>query len=490
MTASSEQIQNNRVRLRALERAAAEHVAIGQYENALRLVTVGADWSWFNHTGMFASPTFENLLRTIGTRLVPDSPDRRTEGEHRRVLHVLTQAYPTGGHTRLAWRWMSLDESSEHSVLLTSQYDLGVPSRLTSACDGRLYSLGNLSQVEKVQAVASHLGEYDVIVLHIHPFDAVVVAACAGMANRSRTLLVNHADHVFWLGLSAADQIVNLRPASEWIARDRRTGSSDQFVRLALPLDQPTLDPGAGRDLRVSLGIAEDEPVVATIAEPYKFATSDDLGFMDLISRLFAQIPSAHLIAIGPSQDSHGWGGLQRELPTRVHLLGTTPDYASTLAAADVYLDSFPFSSITSMLEAALHEVPVVTMSKASRGPLNFDDYRLTPDAITTPEEWLELVEGWCRDYPRARAAGAEMQQAVSSVHGKAAWIEQVEALYTSPWVRSDVPVESVSTRLRWYDDSIHELHRAGGLTRNFEELAALSGLRFGTEPDSMRIGA
>ena len=490
MTAASEQIQDNRVRLRALERAATEHVAVGQYENALRLITLGSDWSWFNHTGMFASPTFENLLMTIGTKLAPDSPDRRIAGEHRRVLHVLTQAYPTGGHTRLAWRWMSLDESSQHSVLLTSQYDLAVPSRLKSGCDGRLYCLGNLSQVEKVQAVATHLGEHDVIVLHIHPFDAVAVAACAGVANRSRTLIVNHADHVFWLGLSAADQIVNLRPASEWIAHDRRTGSSDQFVRLALPLDQPNVNPGAGRDLRASLGIAEDEPVVATIAEPYKFATSGGPDFMDLVSRLFTRILSAHLIAIGPSPDSRGWSGLQREFPTRVHLLGTTPDYASTLAAADVYLDSFPFSSITSILEAALYGVPVVTMSDASRGPLNFDDYRLAPDSITTPVEWLDLVERWCGDLTQARAAGAEMQEAVSSVHGKAAWIEQVDSLYTSPWVRSDVPVASVSTRLRGYDDAIHELHRAGGLTRNFEELAALSGLRFGTEPEVVRFGA
>ena len=385
---------------------------------------------------------------------------------------------------------MSLDESSEHSVLLTSQYDLDVPSRLISGCDGRVYSLSNLSQVEKVRAVASSLGGYDLIVLHIHPFDAVAVAACAAVADRPRTLLVNHADHVFWLGLIAADQIVNLRPASEWIARDPRTGSSDQFVRLALPLDEPNVPSGAGQDLRASLGIAEDDPVLATIAEPYKFSTSDGMDFRDLIYQVFARIASAHLIAVGPSPDSNGWGELQSEFPTRVHLLGTTPDYASTLAAADVYLDSFPFSSITSMLEAALYGVPVVTMSEPARGPLNFDDYRLTPASITSANEWLELVERWCRDPTQAAAAGSEMQQAVVSVHGKAAWIEQVDALYTSPWVRSEVPVESVSTGLRWYDDAIHELHRAGGLTRNFEELAAISGLRFGAEPDAVGIGA
>ena len=231
-------------------------------------------------------------------------------------------------------------------------------------------------------------------------------------------------------------------------------------------------------------------PVVATIAEPYKFAASDGMDFRDLVSQLFARIPSAHLIAVGPSQDSPGWGGLQREFPTRIHLLGTTPEYASTLAAADVYLDSFPFSSITSMLEAALCGVPVVTVAEPSRGPLNFDDYRLTPDPITTPEEWLDLVERWCRDLTQAAAAGSEMHQTVSSIHGKEAWIDQVEALYASPWVRPDAPVESVSTRLRWYDDAIQDLHRAGGLTRNFKELVAISGLRFGTRPDPMRTVA
>ena len=268
MTVTSEEIQANRIRLRALERSAEQLMGVGQYENAMRLIAGGSDWAWFNHTGLFASPTFENLLTTVGTRLLSPPPQLRVPNGTREVLHVLTQAYSTGGHSRLAWRWMSLDGSSRHSVILTSQYQLEVPRDLVDACEGRITALTGASLVEKVQELGPRLTDFDIVVLHIHPFDTVAVAACAGIATRPRTLLVNHADHVFWLGLSAADQIVNLRPASEWIASDRRTGSTDRFVRLPIPLDEPTVSSDAGSSLRRSLGVASDEPLLATVAEP------------------------------------------------------------------------------------------------------------------------------------------------------------------------------------------------------------------------------
>ena len=490
MTVTSEEIQANRIRLRALERSAEQLVGVGQYENALRVIAGGADWAWFNHTGLFASPLFENLLTTIGTRLLGAVPAVPVENRTRTVLHVLTQAYPTGGHSRLAWRWMSLDRSSRHSVILTNQYQLEVPQDLVDACEGRITSLTGTSLVDKVRELAPRLMEFDVVVLHIHPFDTVAVAACAGTAGRPRTLLVNHADHVFWLGLSAADQLVNLRPASEWIASDRRTGSSDRFVRLPIPLDEPTVAADAGPGVRRSLGIESDEPLLATVAEPYKFASSDGLSFTALISDLFRRLPSAHLVAVGPSPSSSDWTNLGREFPTRVHLLGRTPEYSAILSAANVYLDSFPFSSITSMLEAALHGVPVVTTSDPSRGPLNFDDFKLAPASISTAAEWLTLVDEWCRTPELARSVGSDMQQVVRSVHGRSAWIEQVDALYALPWTRDASPVTGGSTELTSYDDAIQDLHRAGELTRTFDELMLVSGVRLMSEPDGELVSA
>ena len=489
MATTSEEIQDNRIGLRALEESAREHAKVGRYEGALRSIAGGADWAWFNHTGVFASATFENLLPAIGAKLTQGGAPTPARGR-RRVLHVLTQAYPTGGHSRLAWRWMSIDEASEHSVLLTSQHDLEIPPELLDGCDGRLVALTNTLMVDKVRALGDALMDFDLIVLHIHPFDAVAVAACAGLEQRPRTLLVNHADHVFWLGLSAADQIVNLRPASEWIATNRRTGSSEGFARLALPLDEPAMRAYGGSHLRASLGVAAHEPVMSTIAQPYKYATSGDQSFLSLAERLFRRLPSVHLIAIGPSDESPGWRDLQREFPNRVHLLGIRTEYRSVLEASDVYLDSFPFSSITSMLEAATHGVPVVTMSNPSNGPLNFDDYELIPDLITSPEEWLESVALWCNDRELARSAGSRMRHAVTKLHGRTAWLEQLESVYSMPWRRTTSPLLGGSTRIEQYDDAIHDLHRAGGLTRDFKGLMEISRIRLEGKPSGVFVEA
>ena len=53
MQEATSQIQSNRVRLRILEHSAVDHAASGQFEFALRSISGGADWAWFNHTGMF-----------------------------------------------------------------------------------------------------------------------------------------------------------------------------------------------------------------------------------------------------------------------------------------------------------------------------------------------------------------------------------------------------------------------------------------------------
>jgi hypothetical protein len=487
VTRAAEEIQSYRIRLRALERSAWIHASEGRYEGALRSIAGGADWAWFNHTGVFASPLFESLLPTIGARINRASVPPRSDGP-RRVLHVLTQAYPTGGHTRLAWRWMALDQDSQHDVLLTNQHHLEIPAELSAACQGRLRSLPPQSMVENVRAIGSHVMHYDLVVLHIHPFDAATIAALAGHEQRPRTLLVNHADHVFWLGLSAADHIVNLRPASEWIGIDRRTGSDDAFVRLPLPLEHPEERPEVRSEVRRALGIDASSPVLTTVAQPYKYASPTGPGFTSLVRELFQRHGGAHLIAVGPSSDDSGWSELEQQFPNRVHLLGVRTEYTSLLEAADIYLDSFPFSSITSVLEAAYLGLPVLTRSDSATGPLNFDDFELVPETALAQEDWLSVAEAWCDNRTLTRAVGSGMRRAVASVHGKEAWLEQLAALYAAPWQRQTTPKVGGSTRLTEYDDAIYDLHHNGGLSRPFEDIMRIGGIRLSTEADNAPV--
>ena len=50
------------------------------------------------------------------------------------------------------------------------------------------------------------MAKADLVVLHAHNIDTIPMFALAGMKNRPRTVLLNHADHSFWLGVDFVDQ--------------------------------------------------------------------------------------------------------------------------------------------------------------------------------------------------------------------------------------------------------------------------------------------
>ena len=240
----------------------------------------------------------------------------------------------------------------------------------------------------------------------------------------------------------------------------------------------------------MEVGISDRDPIVSTIAPPYKYATTDGPSFLDLIGRVLGRANSVHLVAVGTSDETPGWDELKRAYPDRVHLLGHRTEYLSVIEASDVYLDSFPFSSITAMLEAAFHAVPVVTRSNPPNGPLNFDDFGLHPPLVSSADEWMALVELWCSDTRLAAAVGADMKDAVNSVHGSDAWVSQLDGLYAMAWQRVDTPELGGDTMLTEYDDAIFELHRAGGMTRDFGQLMAANGVHYHSESQMRDVSA
>src|SRR4051794_38125221 len=69
----------------------------GEADAAVTWATVAAHYASLNHPGRFTSPRLERTLGEIGRHALPSAgaPPRA----HGRVLHVLTEAYETGGHT-------------------------------------------------------------------------------------------------------------------------------------------------------------------------------------------------------------------------------------------------------------------------------------------------------------------------------------------------------------------------------------------------------
>ena len=330
----------------------------GRLDAAAGWAEIAADFAAWNHPGRFASPRLERALSDIGRRTVRSERTADAAGTAR-VLHVLTEAYQTGGHTRFAWRWITGDPDREHSLVLTTP-GAQAPAWLTDAVSDVtvLESAGPLARAQELRTLADG---FDAVVLHVHMYDVVPVIAFAHRPAGPAVVFEEHADHLFWLGTSVADVVTNGRAAGRRVNVERRQVAPERVV--ALPVPVPPFERSLTRaEAKRRLGISPSTPVLLTIAVPHKFMRVGPVGFCDLVEPILRARRDAVLVAVGP-RDEGEWAELNRRTGGRVRAVGLQGDLTAFHHAADIYLDSYPFGSNTSMLEAAGHGVPVASFS-------------------------------------------------------------------------------------------------------------------------------
>jgi hypothetical protein len=429
-------IAAHRATFRRLELVAEDRLAQGRYDEAAAWAQIAADYAWRNHPGLFASPRLEQVLRAVARATVPLSRDGRRAHPPRRVLHVLTEAYALGGHTRFTWRWMGLDDSRSHSVVLTRSPREMVPRGLKEAVHSRGGTLGVLDTGDGLVASARRLrelaGEFDAVVLNTHPFDAIPTIALADRGDGPPVVMVNHADHVFWLGVGVADVVACIRDSGLALATRRRSIDPSRCVVLPVPLEPPTRvrTRAAAKE---ALRLTEKTTVLLTVAQDYKYRRADGAGFLDLVMPGVEEHPNAVVIAVGPEHVGE-WRAAEERTGGRVRAVGTTDDPTPFYEAADVYIDSYPISSITSLLEATSFGVPVVGLR-----PTGGDDALLAADdpalaghliATTTPAAARATLDRLLVDSGFREDLGRQTADAVRRVHTGAGWRRAAEEAF------------------------------------------------------------
>jgi hypothetical protein len=192
----------------------------GQDEESARWLLVGAELATVFGCGALASPALEARAVDIGLGLDwPAKDEAARPARGLRWLHVMSLAYPIGGHTALVRRWIENDESGDaHSLLITWMSGLEIPALAgavrsrggTVRCLGAIESL--LDRARALRAAAWRGA--DRVVLHIHNWDVIPSIAFA-VDGGPPVLLVNHADHAFWVGGGIADVVINIRESGE-----------------------------------------------------------------------------------------------------------------------------------------------------------------------------------------------------------------------------------------------------------------------------------
>lgn len=335
------------------------------------------------------SPALEQQLLQIGRGLADPETTTHSRKQSERWLHVLTEVYPDGGHSAMLRRWIQQDpRPNRHSIVLLAQ-TVSVPAALLEVLQGKGGSVIRLDARDTLLGRAVRLRKIvreqaDVVVLHIHPWDVIATVALAISAGPP-VLLVNHAAHIFWVGASVADMILNCRYSlqeDEWTTRYR---GCHRIMHVPIPLNEPVssvVRSAAGDDGRENarnlLKLPQDAIVMLTVGIGHKYTPLEGLDFLHAIRAVLQARGQAYLVAVGLKYDAR-WVKLQEEVGGRLILVEKQPAtaMATFFETADIYLEGFPFGSTTSLLEAGLHGIACVLSPQECPPPFTSDGIAL-----------------------------------------------------------------------------------------------------------------
>lgn len=431
----------NRETFCQLVRSAAAFADSGAWERAAVQAQLAARFAWTDHAGLFASKELEDLISRIRTS-VPAAVGRPESAAPGRqvIVHVATQLYGTGGHTQSIARWIREDPLSSHKLVLTRQGMAQIPAKVTAhlpdSSDVLLLDRRPGGLLRRAAALRRFVRAADVVIVHAHPYD-VVPALALGLEGSPPAVYVNHADHVFWVGTSAATVTMNLRQSGRDLSVSRRGIAPERCMVANRPLE---LSPAGGLDgfqrsaARLRLGVADGELLVVSAAAGSKYSAVGQESLIGLFSALIRHRPEMRLLVAGPAAEGQ-WLEAAGASGGRIRALGRLPEVQGLLSVADVYLDSYPFSSLTSLLEAGAHGLPLVTFRGHPEecAVLGSDSPGMVKELFSpaTEQEFIETFAALA-DSPALRAArGTASREAVLAGHSPAAWAETVSAIYT-----------------------------------------------------------
>lgn len=312
--------------------------------------------------GIFSSPELEKPFLDLAKTLpiftdVQYSPNS--------FLHVMTQSYTIGGHTRVVERW--IDNSpveQKHSIVLLNQQVEPIPHKLENVVHkhiGELYVFNENSLVDRALKLRELAMQYEYIILHIHMYDPTAIVAF-GTDNFTRPVIFfNHADHAYWCGASIIDMLADLRDND--IAKKRRGIETVFTLRIPFEPNPKILAyPKSKEQSRLDLGLPLDKKIILTVGGAHKYRPFAGCEFCELVSKAISSLENVVCYGIGPTPDIGNWS----EYEDRFVALGNIDygeKYFDYLNACDVYINSIPIGGGTAMLDALQFRRPVLSFA-------------------------------------------------------------------------------------------------------------------------------
>jgi hypothetical protein len=183
------------------------------------------------------------------------------------------------------------------------------------------------------------------------------------------------------------------------------------------------------------LGYPDDTVLLLTIARAVKFEYRSAAGesYLDAVLPVVQEHGNVRLAVVGPPASGE-FERAQTATEGRITALGPRTDNEVLYQAADVYIDSFPQTSPTSMLEAGGYATPLIarcphpeTAAILCGDAPGIDEGLVRTGSVVEFRQALRQLIG---DPERAAALGERTKADIDRLHTGKRWTQQLEALY------------------------------------------------------------
>ena len=246
-----------------------------------------ASYLWANTLAIYRNDLLEeHVLRCIDSN-IPNSSHRCAEYR----LHVISEAYSSGGHTRLLSLLLQ-NSATLDQVLLTRSNAVDETAFFLGIDKSRIMKVFEDDLASEIIEIARTIARFNEVILYIHPNDvkcATAVRLAKAMHPQLKVGLLNYADHSFSVGIGACDFIFEISTYG-WRLREARK-ISDKASFVGIPIRSIELTPTSG-----------PECYALTAGPDGKYKPSSGFSFADMVEALLTRMPDLRFRFIGSGE--------------------------------------------------------------------------------------------------------------------------------------------------------------------------------------------
>jgi hypothetical protein len=356
-----------------------------QFPKALELISGIAFYETKFYYGYLSSIRLEKLLIKIGKTIFPDSNYKKKDTDQQKVLHIASEFYNIGGHTRVILDWIKYDSEYQSEIIVTDQkqdFDLSISSKVTFLAEG--------NNIEKARLLRDYITEnyFDVIIIHQNMDDVIPTIALWDIKEHSsiRVYYYNHADFRFSLGNIIAHKRINFCKGDELISEKYRIPIENCVLPFVLGNQfEPDLPNPEKEQLKQKLKI-EGKTIFLTIGSAYKYRPYQKLNFLMEWNSFLQKNSNCTLLVIGCNDEDFKKYCPDSVCHKNLLLLGNINDPSVYYKISNYIVDIYPLQTGLGTVYGLIYNLPPIL-------PYSDNPYVMGNELNTLyPKELLQLL--------------------------------------------------------------------------------------------------